>query len=704
MRHAAVPWCEWVRPGVVRIIGGYTIAGGMIYVGSSLLTPQTGRMDPALIDPALVVGGTPNRTGEGLTYWPGYGTISPDSRAAYLEWLAGGRNEPRTPIGYVFLYFYGLERRILHDCMSSQELRAELPALRAEVGRLLEVYGANRSFRSYGAALLSVVDLLLGQHFTRPPVFDGEKWPVPLELRIGLGAICRGRAPIPAHWALAWALFHPRIYPRTAASRCPEEFTRLFSARYAYRFGPGMVVKPPSATIVIEYQPASAGLPKVSGNTAIPEIFDLVEPAERLKEIVEQTTEELEAYSRWLGRYPDSRGSLDAVALLPSIMIDPRQEPVRSFLSSVGQTMAADEYKLIEGSTLVRAWSGDDRVKLTKQQSTALARLLGGQGIGVEPDPRFVGGAIGPGPTVLFRLAADDTVNVASADYLAATTVVSLAAAVARADESSTTEQDFLVGQLDSVFGLNAAEARRLRAHLLMVTAAPTRLAGLASRLVSLGIEDREEIARFCLSVAAADGVVAPAEVSTLVKVYRALALPEARVFEDIRKAVGPAATATSATPVPAVSTPDAQAPEGEPTADTWAPGPVRRDPPQERRFTLDRAVIAAKLAETAKVGALLGVIFADEQEQTSSTSVRMADVEPVVGLDAPHSRLLRGLAAETEWPRAAVEDLCGSLGLLAEGALDTLNEAALERTGDPVIEGSDPFTIDSEVLREMLT
>ena len=691
-----------MRPGVVRIIGGYTIAGGMIYVGNSLVAPQTGGTDPALIDPALDVGRMPNRTGEGLTYWPGYGTISPDSRAAYLEWLAGGRNDPRTPVGYVFLYFYGLERRILHDCMSSQELRAELPALRLEVARLLEVYGANRSFRRYAAALLSVVDLLLGRHFTRPPVFDGEKWPVPLELRIGLGAICRGRAPIPAHWALAWALFHPQIYPRTAASRCPEEFTRLFSARYAYRFGPGMVVKPPSATIAVEYQPASAGLPKVSGNTAIPEIFDLVEPAEQLKAIVEQATEELEAYSRWLGRYPDSRGSLDAVALLPSIMIDPRQEPVRSFLGSVGQAMASDECTLIEGSALVRAWSGDDRAKLSKQQSTALARLLGDQGIGVEPDPRFAGGAIGPGPTVLFRLAAGDTVNVASTDYLAATTVVGLAAAVARADESSTVEQDFLVGQLDSVFALNAAETRRLRAHLLMVTAAPMRLAGLASRLGSLGAADREEIARFCLSVAAADGVVAPAEASTLAKIYRTLGLPEARVFDDIRKAVTPAVPAVSAPP--AVSPPRAQAPHDEAVTEIWAPAPVRRDPPQERSFTLDRAVIAAKLAETAKVGALLGAIFADEEEQASSVPVQPADVELVAGLDAPHSRLLRGLAAEPEWPRAAVEDLCGSLGLLTEGALDTLNEAAYERVGDPVIEGSDPFTIDSEAIREMLT
>ena len=717
--------------GAVRVISGYTITGGLIYVGNSLAAPQTGWTDPALINPELIVGRMPNRAGQGLTYWPGYDSISPESRAAYLEWLAGGRNDPRTPIGYVFLYFYGLERRIVVDCMPTEALRPELPALRAEVERLLGVYGAHRSFRTYATGLLSVIDGLFGRQFKRPPVFDGEKWPVPFDLRFGLGAICYGRGPVPAHWALAWALYHPQIYPRTAATRCPEEFTRLFSARYAYRFGPGMVLRPGPSTVTIEYQPASAGLRKVSIRTAVPDVFDLVEPGTQLKAIVEQATEELDAYSRWLGRYPGSRGSLDAVALLPSVMIDSTQEPVRSFLGSVTRALGSGEYRVIEGLELARAWTGDGSAKLTKQQSTALARLLGDQGIGVEPDPRFAGGTIGAGPTVLFRLTTDEPVNVPSTDYLAASTVVSLAAVVARADESSTSEQDFLVEHLDSVFALNTAEARRLKAHLLMSTAAPARLAGLTARLASLGAADRAEIARFCLSVAAADGAVAPSEVSALSKIYRALGLSETRLSEDIRGVTEPAAvvpTALTPTPEPApapienppaanppvtrfttvVPVPDAPAPVEESIVVRRQTAPERRtEPPREareRRFMLDRAVIAAKLAETAKVNALLGSIFADDEEQFSSVATSVADVALVDGLDAPHSRLLRGLAGESAWSRAAVEDLCGSLGLLTEGALDTLNEAAYERVGDPIIDGSDPMTIDADVVREMMT
>jgi hypothetical protein len=39
----------------------------------------------------------------------------------------------------------------------------------------------------------------------------------------------------------------------------------------------------------------------------------------------------------------------------------------------------------------------------------------------------------------------------------------------------------------------------------------------------------------------------------------------------------------------------------------------------------------------------------------------------------------------------------------LPDGALDTLNEAALETVGDPVSQGDDPIDIDGDVVAEML-
>ena len=103
----------WVPPGQIVRVGGCPIAGGLLYVGRELAAPRGGGPDPALIDPGLGVDHrAPDYAGVHMGYWPSYSMIAPACRAAYLQWLADGRHALNAYIGYVFLYFYGLERRL----------------------------------------------------------------------------------------------------------------------------------------------------------------------------------------------------------------------------------------------------------------------------------------------------------------------------------------------------------------------------------------------------------------------------------------------------------------------------------------------------------------------------------------------------------------------------------------------------------------
>lgn len=682
---------DWIPPHCTVIIDRYTISGGLLYVGGRLPAQRGAGPDPALIDPDLPVGRTPDRSGQGLRYWPGYGSISPNERAAYLEWLANGRSDPSTPIGYVFLYFYGLERRVLVDCAASQGLRAELPMLRAEVARLLSIYGKHHSLRRYAMDFLGLIDLMLGKRDRTPPEYVGEKWPVPLQLRVALGEFSRTRAPIPGLWALSWAMFGPEIYPRTPVSRCGAEFTRLFCARYASRFGPGMVIVSARSTVTVDYRPASAGLEQTGWQTRLPDVFELAEPLKILAAIVEEATAELDAYSRWLGRHPGTEGTLQALALLPSIMIDATKEPVSGLLGLVNRHLAAGDQALIDGLELIKVWGGGG-AKLAKQESTALAQFLAGQGVGLEPDPRFGGSPLGAGPAVVFRIDQGTAPQAASAAYTTAATLVRLAAAVASADTSSGAEQDYLVAHVESALELAFAERRRLHAHLLLLLSTPVKLTGMTTRLSGLSIERREQIARLCVAVAAADGVIAPSEVTTLTKIYKLLELPATRVFQDIH-----AATATE--------------PAGEPI--TVRPASLRKgaghlvpaqpNSDRKRGLGLDRAAITAKLAETARVSELLGSIFVDDEAApVQPQPTREAKVPLIADLDAPHSRLLHDLASAPTWSRTEVEDMCTRYGLLTDGALEVLNDAAFTSVGDPVVFGEDPLEIDLDVIEEM--
>jgi len=98
-------------------VGGYGLRGRMLYVGEKLSAISEWRgTEPALINPVLTLETNSTAIQYATTgYWPSYSDVSPTFRAKYLGWLAGGRQDPDIDIGCVFLFFYGLERRVLTD-------------------------------------------------------------------------------------------------------------------------------------------------------------------------------------------------------------------------------------------------------------------------------------------------------------------------------------------------------------------------------------------------------------------------------------------------------------------------------------------------------------------------------------------------------------------------------------------------------------
>ena len=101
---------RWYAPDEAVEVAGRKIAGGMIYVGTSLPCAH-GTNDSCLIDPTKPASRTGDFTASQMGYWPSYSNLSKEARGSYLDWLADGRRHPEADIGYVFLFFYGLERR-----------------------------------------------------------------------------------------------------------------------------------------------------------------------------------------------------------------------------------------------------------------------------------------------------------------------------------------------------------------------------------------------------------------------------------------------------------------------------------------------------------------------------------------------------------------------------------------------------------------
>jgi TerB N-terminal domain len=296
-----------------------TVPGGL-YVGTEMAPVMPGLdTEPALLDPTQKVNLARPADGTQMDYWPSYSTITPAERGAYLRWLQAGRTGD-VHIGYVFLFFYGIERRVLHGANVSPKARREIPALLQETKRLLDLYGQSSSFEHYASNLIAVASFARAKQvsdLTPPRRRIRSSTPVVIELAIR--RLASQRKPLPGEWALAWARLGASRPPRVPVTRCPKEFDQLFLARYADRFGDGLRLKPLKSSRPFAFVPASAS-------------FDVAEPAYLLAvqyieehqmdlaELFESVTDELSAYSRHIGRHGD-RQSTQALALLPAPLI-----------------------------------------------------------------------------------------------------------------------------------------------------------------------------------------------------------------------------------------------------------------------------------------------------------------------------------------------------------------------------------------------
>ena len=691
---------EWIPPGRVVDLPGYRLLDGMIYIGQRLET-QSGAAEPSLIDPTLPIDRRhPDWAGDDLFYWPSYDSITPASRAAYLTWLADGRRHPGVPLGYVFLFFYGLERRVVIDAMGGDPTAGgELPVIAEEVRRLVALYGGGNALDQYAAEFLDVIALLSGEPASTPPEYGtGDPWQVPHTLRLGLARFAVEGRPLPADWALSWIWFHPEIYARTPQTRCPQEFAALFGIRYRERYNDGLLLSTDCPTLRIRYSPASKGLLGTDIELyGVPDLLREPRTTRALKALTDAVTEELDAYSRFLGRYPDQAESLAAAALLPTELTASAGPAAESFLSWARGALGTDASVVVDGDELIGFWPTTLPARMTKKEVITCAQLLERHGIGIEPDVRLGGPAIASGPVVLFD-AGGDPPRSAGSEYVAATTLLQLAVAVNSADGTvGSSEQQVLLDHLSTALSLTSGEVERLIAHLHWLTATGSKLTGLTKRLRELPDERRQSMADVLVAVAAADGVISPGEVKTLTKIYKLLGLDPDLVYSRLHSqaATMPAAAAAGSGPRRRHSRPGVTVIAS------------RAEPDQPGVVELNPAVLAASAASTAAVSTLLADVFADADEPEPDPKVVQRSGEDngdtaVPGLDAAHGRLYLASVTRPSWSRAEFSELAEQYDLLPDGALDVLNDHAVATCGEPLLEDEGDLVLNAYAVQEI--
>ena len=681
---AAVTSLTWLGPGESSVVAGRDI-GGMIYLGPDPSRGLSHRPSRPVIVPTLPVAPSGSDvSGNSMPYWPGYFDISPQARAAYLDWLASGRSDRRYGVGHVFLYFYGLERRFFIDSPDAHERRMII----GEVERLLDVYGDNRSVHHYLEAFLDAARTSMGPEQELKPTYSTSGYELPLGLRVAIGRRAGNGQALDADWALSWYYAHPDYTFRTAASRASSEFQALFRVLFAERYPSGLKIPLPKRTLRAEYRAASSdfeiGLDEHIGT--VPDISRITHPLNATRALVEEATDALDKYSRYLGRNPDGRGTIEAHALMPERLwhLFPSAE-MDSLKDWTTEVIASGGFCPVED--LVRRLEGTAPENIGKRQLTDAADALARLSVGMAPDPRFALRSPKAGePVVLFDLPEEmRRIDAPSERYKSLLLSVAIGSFVAQTDEMvGASELSALGSVIDSDSDLPKGERLRLKANLKWMMSVKPDLPLLRRHLRNAPGEAAHEMGQLALSIAASDGVISGKEVVALERLYEAIGLEKGGIYSALH-------ALTSADEPVTVIPPSADDPGFAIPAKPDIEGPLK----------LDEERIASVMANTARVSAILGEVFQDDQDVEPQE--KHASEGEFDGLDRKHGAFLGELISRPWWDDEGFRNLAHQFRLLPGGAIETVNEWSYERYGDLLVEEDDGYHINSHVRDDIL-
>ena len=673
----------WIPAGGITNVQGHCVPG-LVYIGSQF-NDDYGRH--GVIDLTLPVkGGTGPSS---LPYYPSYDRISPAARAHFLAFLINGRDDPNIDIGYVFMYFYGLERRLMKD-------RADAAAIATEVKRLLDCYGANGSFRFYATQLLECADLLLGDVSSpkplQPPYRRGRE--LPLTLRLRLGKLIAARGSLEAQDALAWYQLSPLFGRCKPAQNSSQEFEALFAIRFSAKWPKGLRIAEPKRRLKASYRAASGNFTVDLPTPDLPEISELTAPLKRIEEIAQTCADDLGPYSRFVGRDPAAKVSLAAVVLLPKELrntsagaaLTAAENALRSKLQGERAMIATRELCCM----LSLPFTGDRLPALT---DNVIATVLDTLDIGFEPDRRTGGVGIGVSTQLaLFASSGGGRGFAPSAEFAKARTMLAIAVLAAHADGKIDPAELISISSNPKIIrGLSPTEHTRLQAYLEAMLACPPKLKSALTRLSKLDNEARMSALNVAIEAVQADGQVTHGEVIFVERVTKALGMKSENAHAMLHRRIAP--TDAPVTVLPEVPKQGISIPSPRPAA-------------LGSHIQIDAKLVDSLRRDTTEVAALMASILNHDEPLPSAQAPKDLGTSVFKGLDSAHASLLEALVTGALADRQAFDDAARRHRLLPEGAIETINDWGFEQFQEAALEDDGPSinvpTHLLQTLREM--
>lgn len=487
-------------------------------------------IDASTINTKLKVANTLGACDDDLGYWPSYAGMSPAQRATYLRHLAEGWVEPDVPIGYVFVYFYGLERRLFSD-------KRDIPEVENEVLRLLSVYKHNRSLQGYALRCLSFsaalrLDSLSESDIVRllEVVDDAPRQVVD----VALAFYCKHQLKLPARVAEKTVSQMEYATRSVVRKRAPEELSALFARRYLEATDGGLLLTSSKRPLRVWYGPASSSLHGVgSFDVKVDNVLGRSSQFKKALAIYNGCINDLKKVSGQ--RLKEEKGGLETDVLSPA-MWEALPDELRAdvdhplmdvWQKTVNEAPKAGQMHAVPLKDLASFLDLKLAKTLSKGRATRLAETAASLGYGFEPDPRLTGKSINADATLfVFRQESEELPD--ADEYRAVASLLALMMKIVLADGIVDERELNVVSEtINTLFSPEENLLIRVRALREMMLRDPPRTAAIAKKIRETKTPaEAASVARILVAVAAADDVLDKSEYKQLKSLFKALGRP----------------------------------------------------------------------------------------------------------------------------------------------------------------------------------
>ena len=411
-----------------------------------------------------------------------------------------------------------------------------------------------------------------------------------------------------------------------------------------------------------------------------------------MKELVDLCTNELDPYSRYIGRHPDAIGKLEATHLLPQDLWGVKIDSLKSWLTKL---MGFDDIKMVTADQLLAAADYSVTPVTSGNLPPAVNRLssaLAAIDFAIEPDGSNANavalespicvfkakrGAQGAPESLAERTSRRNRMDIA---LLAAATAGPLRVAARAAVAACARVED----------GVDRIESVRVMAYAMAAQPATAKLSKQLKAVAGLPIGERQAVARCALAAVAVTNVP-PGTVKFMERLYAALKFPADDLYSSLHRVQSESA-----------SNPGLRPSSSQPKAEGSTHMLLKPD-----EVTIDPERLARIQEETHAVSILLSSVFAEEVEaiQPAPSASGEATVNGCAfpGLHRAHSALVTVLLDQGPLPRSEFDARAKALKLMADGSLEEINEWAFDHFGEPLIEDGDPVMIAASLRDRIL-